>query len=73
MGWQQFALRELAQAIQYAAPPPPRAPHDDLTPRAVKVLRLVAQGMTNAQVAALVITPRAVNAHLTAIYGTRPR
>ena len=49
---------------------PPRAPHADLTPREFEVLRLVAKGWTNAQVAeALTITPRTVNAHLTAIYG----
>jgi DNA-binding NarL/FixJ family response regulator len=33
------------------------------------VLRLVAVGLTNAQVAErLIVTPRTVNAHLTAIY-----
>ncbi|HEU0027914.1 MAG TPA: LuxR C-terminal-related transcriptional regulator [Ktedonobacterales bacterium] len=55
------------------APPAPRetpeAPQAGLTRREVEVLRLVAKGLTNAQVAqALVITPRTVNAHLTAIY-----
>jgi predicted ATPase/DNA-binding CsgD family transcriptional regulator len=41
-----------------------------LTPREREVLRLVATGLTNAQVAErLTITPRTVNAHLTAIYG----
>jgi DNA-binding CsgD family transcriptional regulator len=45
-------------------------PHDDLTHRECEVLRLVAQGCTSVQVArALTITPRTVNAHLTAIYG----
>jgi DNA-binding CsgD family transcriptional regulator/tetratricopeptide (TPR) repeat protein len=40
-----------------------------LTAREVEVLRLVAQGLTNAQVAEiLVITPRTVNVHLTSIY-----
>lgn len=56
-----------------AAPPPPvppQAPHADLTQREFEVLRLVAKGWTNAQVAqALTIIPRTVNAHLTAIYG----
>jgi DNA-binding NarL/FixJ family response regulator len=43
---------------------------DRLTAREVEVLRLVAQGMTNEQVAEqLVISPRTVNTHLTAIYG----
>ncbi len=41
-----------------------------LTAREVEVLRLVAQGMTNEQVVEqLVISPRTVNTHLTAIYG----
>ncbi|HEX6482738.1 MAG TPA: tetratricopeptide repeat protein [Ktedonobacteraceae bacterium] len=40
-----------------------------LTTREVEVLRLVARGMTDAQVAqALVISPRTVNTHLTSIY-----
>ena len=40
-----------------------------LTPREVEVLRLVAQGMTNEQVASqLVISPRTVDTHLTSIY-----
>jgi len=41
-----------------------------LTPREVEVLRLVAQGMTNEQVAnQLVISSRTVDTHLTSIYG----
>ena len=40
-----------------------------LTVREVEVLRLVAQGLTDAQVAEqLVISPRTVNWHLTTIY-----
>ena len=43
---------------------------DGLTAREVEVLRLVAQGLTNEQVAEqLVISPRTVNTHLTSIYG----
>jgi DNA-binding NarL/FixJ family response regulator len=46
-------------------PPPPNG----LTEREVEVLRLVAQGLTDAQVAdVLVISPRTVNAHLRSIY-----
>ena len=42
---------------------------DDLTAREVEVLRLVAQGWTDAQIAEhLVISPRTVNTHLTSIY-----
>ena len=41
-----------------------------LTTREIEVLRLVAQGLTDAQVAEqLVISPRTVNNHLTLIYG----
>jgi predicted ATPase/DNA-binding CsgD family transcriptional regulator len=47
----------------------PHALHDDLTPRERDVLYLVAQGLTDAQVAErLVISPRTVNYHLTSIY-----
>lgn len=42
---------------------------DDLTPREVEVLRLVAQGLTDEQIAKqLIISPRTVNSHLTSIY-----
>ena len=42
---------------------------DGLTAREVEVLRLVAQGLTNEQVAEqLVISPRTVNTHLTSIF-----
>lgn len=50
---------------------PPSLPTypDDLTEREVEVLRLIAQGWTNPQIAEhLVISPRTVNAHLTSIY-----
>lgn len=41
----------------------------DLTTREVEVLRFMAQGWTNAQIAEqLVISPRTVNSHLTSIY-----
>jgi predicted ATPase/class 3 adenylate cyclase/DNA-binding CsgD family transcriptional regulator len=42
---------------------------DGLTAREVEVLRLVAQGLTDAQIAEqLVVSPRTVNTHLTSIY-----
>jgi predicted ATPase/class 3 adenylate cyclase/DNA-binding CsgD family transcriptional regulator len=47
---------------------PPTHP-DGLTAREVEVLRVVAQGLTNEQVAQrLVISPRTVDTHLTSIY-----
>ena len=54
------------------APPVAKAstPPDGLTVREVEVLRLVAQGLTDAQVAdRLVISFRTVNSHLKSIYG----
>jgi predicted ATPase/DNA-binding CsgD family transcriptional regulator len=51
-------------------PPVPSPPSPgELTAREVEVLRLVARGLTDAQIAeALVISPRTVNAHLRSIY-----
>lgn len=68
----------LDQAIAVAQAPVPReqglvaaAPYPaGLTPREVEVLRLVAQGLTDAQVAdKLVVSRRTVTTHLTSIYG----
>ncbi|HEU5100615.1 MAG TPA: tetratricopeptide repeat protein [Roseiflexaceae bacterium] len=71
----------LEQAIAEAQAPPPvveratpaAAPAGHpagLTAREIAVLRLVAQGLTDAQVAEkLVLSPRTVSTHLTSIYG----
>src|SRR5947209_5451164 len=62
----------LVPAEPATGPHPPKAATypDGLTTREVEVLRLVAQGLTDAQVAEqLVISPRTVNSHLKAIYG----
>jgi predicted ATPase/DNA-binding CsgD family transcriptional regulator len=59
----------LGQASASPAPSMVTNP-DGLTSREVEVLRLVAQGLTNDQVAEqLVIGPLTVNTHLTSIYG----
>jgi predicted ATPase/DNA-binding CsgD family transcriptional regulator len=61
----------IAPAGPSSVPHAPQAPTypDGLTAREVEVLRLVAQGLTNAQVAEeLIISPRTVNWHLTSIY-----
>jgi DNA-binding NarL/FixJ family response regulator len=51
------------------APKPTVGSDVGLTAREVEVLRLVAQGLTDAQVAQqLVVSPRTVNWHLSAIY-----
>jgi DNA-binding NarL/FixJ family response regulator len=68
---QALAAHE-AQQSEHASLPakkPAAVSPDGLTTREVEVLRLVAQGLTDAQVAEhLVISLRTVNAHLTSIY-----
>ena len=59
-------IAEFAQRAPRKEPPPALA---ELTPRELEVLRLVARGMTNAQIAKeLYISPRTVNAHLGSVY-----
>ena len=69
----QGPARILTPSTGSSSAPPARKPAtypDGLTAREVEVLRLVAQGLTNEQVAEqLVISPRTVNTHLTSIYG----
>jgi predicted ATPase/DNA-binding NarL/FixJ family response regulator len=77
---QTMTLEQAMSALRddVEAAPPARvrgaAPHaaypGGLTAREVEVLQLVAQGLTDAQVAEkLVLSPRTVSTHLTAIYG----
>jgi predicted ATPase/DNA-binding CsgD family transcriptional regulator len=48
---------------------PPAAYPDELTPREVEVLHLIASGLSNAQVAEkLIISPRTAHAHVRSIY-----
>ena len=67
----QVALPVPIQEEQPSSPTPASPPPypDGLTAREVEVLRVVAQGLTNEQVAErLVISPRTVDTHLTSIY-----
>lgn len=67
-----FALSESAITRQVPAivsPPPAPTYPDGLTTREVEVLRLLARGWTDTQIAEhLVISPRTVSTHLTSIY-----
>jgi len=57
------------QSATTTTKPSPTYP-DGLTTREVEVLRLVAKGLTDAQIAEqLVISPCTINTHLTSIYG----
>jgi len=62
----------LADALFVAPQPTPASTlpsHTGLTPREIEVLRLIAIGLTDSQVAEkLFISSRTVNAHLTSIY-----
>ncbi len=69
----QGLARMLTPSTGSSPAPPARKPAtypDGLTAREGEVLRLVAQGWTDAKIAErLVVSPRTVNTHLTAIYG----
>ncbi|MBI5029156.1 MAG: tetratricopeptide repeat protein [Chloroflexi bacterium] len=76
--WEEGRKMTLEQAIEFTLSDPvsesaiPIAPHDPnaLTTREVEVLRLVAHGLSDAEVAEkLVISVRTVNTHLSSIYG----
>ncbi len=68
----QETTPKVVQVGQASTPPMKSSPTypNELTAREVEVLRLVAQGLTDARVAErLVISPRTVNTHLKSIYG----
>ena len=72
--WGTGRKMTLEEAVAYALEEVPELPPTTypagLTAREVEVLKLVAQGLTNAKVAErLVLSPRTVNAHLRTIYG----
>ncbi|HET8628589.1 MAG TPA: response regulator transcription factor [Thermomicrobiales bacterium] len=71
LGAKPALARAEAIAVRLTAPAAPSATYPaGLTAREVEVLRLVAQGLSNADVAArLFLSPRTVNTHLTSIYG----
>jgi predicted ATPase/DNA-binding CsgD family transcriptional regulator len=72
--WSEGRAMEMEEAVEYALEPrepsaPPSYP-GGLSAREVEVLRLVANGITSAQVAKeLFISPNTVNRHLNSIYG----
>jgi ATP/maltotriose-dependent transcriptional regulator MalT len=67
---EQVALPTPGERSSSPTPASPPSSPDRLTAREVEVLRVVAQGLTNEQVAErLVISPRTVDTHLTSIYG----
>jgi len=69
------SLRERPPAP--AAPPPPRPAPDDLTPREVEVLRLIARGLSNGDIARrLFVSEATVKTHVNNIFskaGVRDR
>ncbi len=72
LAWQPAIPPQEAHLSTHASPTAPTRPDPSpagLTPREVEVLRLVAQGLTDAQVAErLVISYRTVTTHLSSIY-----
>ena len=63
------SLLSVSHSTAVAKAPSEHFHDNNLTIRELEVLRLVAQGLTDAQIAKeLVISPRTVNAHLTSIY-----
>ena len=72
LGARPWAERCRAELTATGGPSGPRAdrPHaDELTPQELKIALLVAQGLTNREVAAsLFLSPKTIEHHLSAIY-----
>jgi len=76
--WLEGRAMTLEQALEYALQNPGTLAEEETTPtdypaglsaREVEVLKLLAKGMTNAQIAKeLFVSPRTVNAHLRSVY-----
>ena len=67
-----FSILQRSRPVERTPPTAAATPSHPagLTAREIAVLRLVAQGLTDAQVAEkLVLSPRTVSTHLTSIYG----
>lgn len=65
----QAALQSFPQEVPQPARRSASERYDGLTEREIEVLRAVAQGLTDTQVAErLVISPRTVHSHLNSIY-----
>ena len=67
--WADRARAELTATGGPSGPRPDRSRADELTPQELKIALLVAQGLTNREVAAsLFLSPKTIEHHLSAIY-----
>lgn len=67
--WEQLARRESAAAGLRTTPRPLGRTADDLTPREAEIAHLIRSGLSNREIAAvLVVSPKTVESQLTTIY-----
>ena len=70
LGWRALEERVAARLEQLTNTTPPSAPSDELTPRELEVLRLIAIGRSNADISlALAISPNTAATHVRSILG----